>query len=410
MPDVKSKEGSAMKENEEKYLRVGTTLYKIVQRPLMSGDFIEERRPWNYETLRQDHSKDFISQVEKFDGFCSVPDHVDYKRSIGKFLNQYDPINYLPQEGKCPVVLNFLTHIFGEQTELGLDYLQLLYLKPLIRLPILLLVSKERNTGKTTFLNFLKAIFAGNMTFNTNEDFRSQFNSDWANKLIVAVDEVLLDRREDSERIKNLSTAISYKAEAKGKDRSEVEFFAKFILCSNNENNPIIIDQGETRYGVRKVNPLEKENNRILDLLKSEIPQFLYYLQHRELSTKSESRMWFRHDFLTTDALRKIILYNRSKVEIEMLNIISEIVQAKQLDIYRFCIGDMMNMLGFRQLKAESGQIRKILQNKWELQPEAPTYYTAYYIAFDDEILEKKKTSRIYTISKEMLDELMLEC
>lgn len=410
MPDVKSKEGSAMKENEEKYLRVGTTLYKIVQRPLMSGDFIEERRPWNYETLRQDHSKDFISQVEKFDGFCSVPDHVDYKRSIGKFLNQYDPINYLPQEGKCPVVLNFLTHIFGEQTELGLDYLQLLYLKPLIRLPILLLVSKERNTGKTTFLNFLKAIFAGNMTFNTNEDFRSQFNSDWANKLIVAVDEVLLDRREDSERIKNLSTAISYKAEAKGKDRSEVEFFAKFILCSNNENNPIIIDQGETRYWVRKVNPLEKENNRILDLLKSEIPQFLYYLQHRELSTKSESRMWFRHDFLTTDALRKIILYNRSKVEIEMLNIISEIVQAKQLDIYRFCIGDMMNMLGFRQLKAESGQIRKILQNKWELQPEAPTYYTAYYIAFDDEILEKKKTSRIYTISKEMLDELMLEC
>lgn len=85
------------------------------------------------------------------------------------------------------------------------------------------------------------------MTFNTNEDFRSQFNSDWANKLIVAVDEVLLDRREDSERIKNLSTAISYKAEAKGKNRSEVEFFAKFILCSNNENNPIIIDQGETR-------------------------------------------------------------------------------------------------------------------------------------------------------------------
>ena len=400
-----------MKEEiEEKYLRVGTTLYKIVKRPLMSGDFIEERRVWNYDTLRQDHSKDFISQIEKFDGFCSVPGHVNYQRSIGKFLNQYDPVNYLPQSGECPVILNFLTHIFGEQIELGLDYLQLLYLKPLTRLPILLLVSKERNTGKTTFLNFLKAIFAGNMTFNTNEDFRSQFNSDWANKLIVAVDEVLLDRREDSERIKNLSTAISYKAEAKGKDRSEVEFFAKFILCSNNENNPIIIDQGETRYWVRKVNSLEKENNRILDLLKSEMPQFLYYLQHRELSTKSESRMWFRHELLVTDALRKIILYNRSKVEIEILNIVSEIMQIKELDKFRFCIGKIINMLALRQLKTEGGQIRKILQNKWELQPEAPTYYTAYYIAFDDEILEKKKTSRIYTISKELLDRLMLEC
>jgi hypothetical protein len=43
--------------DSDRYIRVGTTLYKIVRRPLMSGDFIEERRVWNYETLRQDHSK-----------------------------------------------------------------------------------------------------------------------------------------------------------------------------------------------------------------------------------------------------------------------------------------------------------------------------------------------------------------
>jgi hypothetical protein len=41
-----------------RYIRVGTTLYKIVRRPLMSGDFIEERRVWNYETLR--HSEHTI--------------------------------------------------------------------------------------------------------------------------------------------------------------------------------------------------------------------------------------------------------------------------------------------------------------------------------------------------------------
>jgi len=82
-----------------RYIRVGTTLYKIVRRPLMSGDFIEERRVWNYETLRQDHSKDFISRIEKYDGFCSVPDHVNYQRSIGTFLNQYEPINCQPLSG-----------------------------------------------------------------------------------------------------------------------------------------------------------------------------------------------------------------------------------------------------------------------------------------------------------------------
>ena len=33
----------------------------------------------------------------------------------------------------------------------------------------------------------------------------SQFNSDWAGKLLIMVDEVLLNRREDSERLKNPS-------------------------------------------------------------------------------------------------------------------------------------------------------------------------------------------------------------
>jgi phage/plasmid-associated DNA primase len=84
------------------------------------------------------------------------------------------------------------------------------------------LVSTERNTGKTSFLNFLKLIFQDNVTFNTNEDFRSQFNADWAGKLLILVDEVLLSRKEDSERLKNLSTALTYKMEAKGKDRNEV--------------------------------------------------------------------------------------------------------------------------------------------------------------------------------------------
>lgn len=90
-----------------------------------------------------------------------------------------------------------MLHIFGKQYNLGLDYLQLLFLQPLQKLPILLLVSEERNTGKSTFLNFLKAVFGDNVTF-TNEDFRSQFNSDWTGKLLIVVDEVLLNRREDA--------------------------------------------------------------------------------------------------------------------------------------------------------------------------------------------------------------------
>lgn len=165
---------------KETFIRVGTTLYKIVDQPRIDGGYVRKRIAWNSETLRQDYGKDYMAGIPKYDGFCTVPDHVGYKSVISKFLNLYEPISHRPQEGDFPCIRSLVEHIFGEQYELGMDYLQLLYLCPIQKLPILLLVSEERNTGKSTLLNFLKAIFQNNVTFNTNEDFRSQFNSDWA--------------------------------------------------------------------------------------------------------------------------------------------------------------------------------------------------------------------------------------
>ena len=138
---------------------------------LINGTFAKRRVPWSMGTLRYDHGKDFIASVPKYDGFCTVPSHVDYKRNIGSFLNLYEPITHIPQKGKFPHIQELILHIFGEHYELGMDYFQFLYLNPVQKLPILLLVSQERNTGKSTFLNFLKAIFQDNVTFNTNEDF-----------------------------------------------------------------------------------------------------------------------------------------------------------------------------------------------------------------------------------------------
>ncbi|EKC46747.1 hypothetical protein OBE_16088, partial [human gut metagenome] len=105
-------------------------------------------------------------------------------------------------------------------------------------------------------------------------------------KLLIVVDEVLLNRREDSERLKNLSTTLSYKVEAKGKDRDEIAFFAKFVLCSNNEY-PARHHRcrGNTLLG-RKIDRLQSDDTDFLQKLKAEIPAFLHFLQHRQLSTE----------------------------------------------------------------------------------------------------------------------------
>lgn len=394
--------------NENPFVRVGTTLYKIVNQPRLNGGYVKKRIVWNNETLRQDYGKDYLANVPKYDGFCTVPDHVNYRQVIDNFLNLYEPIGHQPKEGDFSHIQALLHHIFGAQYELGVDYLQLLYLHPIQKLPILLLVSEERNTGKSTFLNFLKAMFRNNVTFNTNEDFRSRFNSDWAGKLIIVVDEVLLNRREDSERLKNLSTTLSYKVEAKGKDRDEIAFFAKFVLCSNNERLPVIIDPGETRYWVRKIHHLENDDTHFLQKLIEEIPAFLYFLQHRTLTTQNVSRMWFSLKQTETAALLKIIRCNKSKYEVEAAELIKEIMECMEIDSFSFCLNDLLILLNLSQVRIDKHWLRKIVTEDWKLAP-APNglTYTTYLFACNKERRFEpiRRVGRYYTITRKQLDE-----
>ena len=362
---------------EELYIRVGTTIYKIVQQPLVDGTTITRRIQWSFGTIRQDYGKNNIPSITKYNGFCTVPSHIDYQKEVAGFYNLYEPITHVPTEGDFRHICSLVEHIFGEQYELGMDYLQLLYLKPTQKLPILLLVSEERNTGKSTFLNFLKALFQENVTFNTNE------------------------------RLKNLSTAHSYKMEAKGKDRYEVQFFAKFVLCSNNENFPVYIEPEETRYWVRKVSRLEKDDTSFLQKLKDEIPAFLYYLQHRNLITKEESRMWFAPSLIRTEALEKIIRCNRSRIELDMAELLLDIMDTMQTDIVDFCINDLLALLNYSMVRIERHQVRNVLQQCWKLEP-APNAlsYSTYQISVlpgQKYSASPKKVGRFYTVTREKL-------
>ena len=49
----------------EEFIRVGTTLYKIVEQPRLNGGYVRKRIAWNNETLRQDYGKDYLATVPK---------------------------------------------------------------------------------------------------------------------------------------------------------------------------------------------------------------------------------------------------------------------------------------------------------------------------------------------------------
>ena len=54
---------------EDEYVRIGTTLFRILNQPMMNGSFRKMRVEWKMSTFRQDHSKDEVAQIPKYDGF-----------------------------------------------------------------------------------------------------------------------------------------------------------------------------------------------------------------------------------------------------------------------------------------------------------------------------------------------------
>ncbi|MCX2678889.1 DUF5906 domain-containing protein [Galbibacter sp. EGI 63066] len=395
------------------YRRIGTTYWKDIEKPLISGDSISIMVRWNKETIIADHGKAYLSKIPKLDGFCCIPEHIKYEQVVGNSYNTYHELPIKPKKGKCPVSMGFVRHIFGEQAELGLDYLKIIYEQPSQILPILCLVSKERGTGKSTFIKWLKVIFGQNMTYIKGDGFSSQFNADWVSKVIVAVDEVFFDKKEITERLKYLSTTDKDKIEAKGKDREEVEFFGKFILCSNNEDTFILIDSNEIRFWVRKVFPFDTEDTEYLHKLVSEIPAFMQFLIDRPYASERKTRMWFTPEQIKTKALKKLVWLNNNVVEREMVHLLYEMFESTGADELKITPREIVsNLSKVRRKNFEPNDIRRILKNKWELTPsDNSNSYQGYEFTSYGEFVQINRVGRYFTVERRKIygifDEMM---
>lgn len=119
--------------------------------------------------------------------------------------------------------------------------------------------------------------------------------------------------------------------------------------------------------------------------------------------------MWFDDKLLLTDALRKMINHNRNKIEVEMMQIVVDILDIKQVDQYKFCISDMAHMLEMRGHRVQHTYIRRILQNSWNLKPSEPQYYIGERLTLDGTFFTSSPTTgRCYTIQREQLNKIML--
>ncbi len=352
----------------KRYFRVGDEYYEHIEIPNKYGQLEKVIRKRKKGTILDDHTSKIIKHITRFYDFCVVPDHVNYQQVISGCYNLYAPFEHeASEDSDCPHILDFIKHIFGNRDirvhvgdqsyevnefDLGMDYVQLLYQQPQQVLPILCLVSRENQTGKSTFAKFLKLLFTANTAIVGNAELANDFNASWAAKLVIVCDEAKIDKAAVLEKVKMQSTGDKIFMNAKGKDHVEIDFFGKFILISNYEENFISVGEEDIRYWVRKVPRLKKPVTNLLSMMKDEIPAFLNYMNKRKMKTECLSRAWFHENFIKTDALKKIIQSSRSTAEKEILEYMRE----------------LFIITGAKEILMTPNDVRyEVLRNKFEL-------------------------------------------
>jgi hypothetical protein len=310
-----------MLEHEEshEYIRVGCDYLRKIEIPDAKKIFRPKLDSWKWSIIMQDYIKNgcpnFADGIKKYKAFCNVPcNNTGYEQVIGDCYNLYFPITHKPEPGTWPNIEKYFKHVFGEMVlpsghtnyELALDYFTLLWAHPTQRLPILCLVSKEHNTGKSTLLFFANELLQDNFTFIGNEELKDHLNDDWASKLVIGIDEGFIDKRTTMNRIKTMNTNHTIKLRAMYSGRQPISFFGKFMLTANDEETFAPIEGDDTRFWVNKVPVLKSDDPHILDKMITEIPAFIHMLEKRQILHPEAGRLWFKEDLIDTAAGKKV--------------------------------------------------------------------------------------------------------
>ncbi len=310
------------------YLRIGSDYFKTISQKDYFGFEREIVVPWAKTEIKQDLGNDFMKTIKTYDGFTNNPMNLDYKRSVGNFYNSYSPIPHIPvpcsDPSEIPWSMKMVKHIFRDKWELGLKYMQCMFLHPKQMLPIPCLVSSLNQTGKSTFINWNVSIYGTNATILSVDELGGTFNSHYAGKLLIGIEETKSDDLKVLNKIKQLSTAKQISVNTKGIRQYDQDFYGKFIFTSNHKNTFLKIDDDDIRYWVLEIQQIQGENHNIENDLKEEIPKFLGYLQQLPPIEFGKSRQVFTDEEISTEIKNDVQGMSHSALYLEIRQILKD--------------------------------------------------------------------------------------
>jgi hypothetical protein len=378
------------------FIRVGTTYYKVIEKKDRYGLNRKELKVWNKDTILQDYKKTFLKGVPHYDDFVMVPDNINFKPFVNNCYNLYSEFRHVPAPGEWTWTKYLLEHVFGEQIELGIRLMQILYLYPDKQTVILVLVSAMKQTGKTTFLNWLNMLVGDNMALLSSSDFLSSFNY-YGRKNIIAIEETLFEKRLTMEKLKALATQKYITINEKFVAQYMIPFYGKIILTSNYEDKFALVDPDEIRFFVRKLGEPLHINHAIESELLKEIPAFLNYLQSLPaLDWKNPpSRSGFSADELMNENLTAVKRESRPGLYKDIELHIADFFYNNKQTFFLATVQDIKNKFFRDDTRNQINYIRTILKDEFRMQPEK----LKKYYPFEEETAAAK-TGRPYRFNR----------
>jgi hypothetical protein len=397
-------------EEAEAYMRVGIDWLKKVKTP-NHRNLLEERvQRWSVAEIKRDYPKYIADQmierdIPRYDAFFIEPcfDPAKYKRVLHGCYNLMEPLMWDPKPGRFDHTLKFLKHIFGgeariwwdeesqsyqeehsaaDQFTIAMDYLTILHQHPKQKTFVPCLVSKEQGTGKTTFLEWLCTVYNGNGTILDNERFKMNFNGHYASKFIIGLDEGFLDveKKAERERLKKMVTSKTMFLEMKGVDVKEIPYYGHLIICSNDADSLMKMEEEDTRWFVVKVNPIPKEDKDpdYEKKLMEEIPHYLHWIQNRKIYHPKVDRLWFSPKDFETEQMRKIIEVTKSRLDAVLENWIKDVFltyKVPELKIARKSMLRYLNSPEVSKYKIDEKELKYFLEEKRKMKYHDPQRY-----------------------------------
>lgn len=219
-----------------------------------------------------------------------------------KYINVWVPPSLMAKEGEYPNIERILGRLTGDD-EAGMEWLcHWLAFKiqnPALIPRVAVVFATVPGAGKGTLYRILQEMLGKDNCANIQKDaLDSNFNSHWAQKLLVLADEVIGSEHanDTSQKLKIFIDSASITLEGKGKDQRIVKNRLAWIFASNDTISPINLEEGDRRYTVFSnhepldndykefINGLfERDRDTLTPRFRREIQAFYYELLHLDV-------------------------------------------------------------------------------------------------------------------------------